>query len=123
MENNACPKCKEMIPAGKFCPHCGAALTKRCAKCGADMSVSDRYCQHCGQDNSPEAVARLCDERREKRNKYLALPRKLSAGLKKLGAKLRGYDSRDLILRVLCIFAVVYAIVFVLCLSLGMGSF
>ena len=116
METIACPKCKKMIPAGKYCPHCGAALTKRCAKCGADMSVSDRYCQHCGQDNSPEAVAKLCDERKRKREKCLALPRRL-------GAKLRRYDSRELILRLLCIFAAVYAIVFVLYLILEVGSF
>lgn len=107
MENIVCPKCKELIPAGKFCPHCGAALTKRCAKCGADMSVSDRYCQRCGQDNSPEAVARLSDERRKKQDRYLALPRKLGAKL-----RLRKSNPTDLLWWLFRVIAVLYVIVF-----------
>lgn len=77
MEKITCPNCNETIPAGRFCPRCGAELTRRCARCRKDMSVTDRYCQHCGQDNSPEAVVKLIDERETKQGKYLAFPRKL----------------------------------------------
>lgn len=70
------------------------------------MSVTDRYCQHCGQDNSPEAVAKLIGEREEKRGKYMAFPRKI-------GAIMGNWDSSRVLWTVFYSIAIVYVFAFV----------
>jgi membrane protease subunit (stomatin/prohibitin family) len=46
----ACPACGAQIPAdSKFCPECGATLTKKCAKCGAALAPGAKFCPECGE--------------------------------------------------------------------------
>jgi len=44
-----CPQCGKPAGEGKFCNNCGAPLSlKKCPKCGAQNSVSSRFCGECG---------------------------------------------------------------------------
>jgi hypothetical protein len=46
-----CAKCSQMVPAGKFCQECGAALAspakKFCTGCGSELGAA-KFCANCG---------------------------------------------------------------------------
>jgi hypothetical protein len=46
----ACPDCKTLTPALRFCSECGAALVKRrfCAECGQKLEAGAKFCEACG---------------------------------------------------------------------------
>ncbi|MCL2108015.1 MAG: SPFH domain-containing protein [Oscillospiraceae bacterium] len=44
-----CSSCGEATPGGKFCLHCGAALAKKCPKCGIEIPANGKFCLECGE--------------------------------------------------------------------------
>ena len=48
-ERKACPLCLESIdPDDRYCPNCGAALSRFCTECGEAREPADRFCRYCG---------------------------------------------------------------------------
>ena len=44
-----CPTCGCKTVKGKFCMECGAALVKKCAKCGTEIPDGAKFCLECGE--------------------------------------------------------------------------
>ncbi len=44
-----CPACGQKTPKGKFCMECGAALIRKCAKCGSEIPNGAKFCLECGE--------------------------------------------------------------------------
>ena len=44
-----CPSCGQKTQKGKFCQECGAALVKKCASCGTELTGSAKFCPSCGE--------------------------------------------------------------------------
>lgn len=47
-EEVKCPKCRKIVPTGKFCSNCGARLQNKCPSCGAVLKGEGRFCSECG---------------------------------------------------------------------------
>lgn len=44
-----CPACGKKTLKGKFCVECGAALIRKCGKCGAELPENAKFCLECGE--------------------------------------------------------------------------
>lgn len=44
-----CPSCGKITPKGKFCVECGAALIRKCSKCGSELPAGAKFCLECGE--------------------------------------------------------------------------
>ncbi len=47
-EEIKCPKCRKIVPYGKFCSNCGARLQNKCPNCGTELKIESRFCSECG---------------------------------------------------------------------------
>ena len=47
--HKACPLCREAVsPGDRYCPSCGAMLSRFCAVCGEAREPGHRFCRYCG---------------------------------------------------------------------------
>lgn len=59
----ACPECKNQIPAdSRFCPYCGhqVVIIDKCTACGKNLSANAAFCPRCGTPVSKAPKQKIC---------------------------------------------------------------